>query len=79
MPRTTIDIEGPVLKEIKALQKKVKLPMSRIVSRLLAEALKSHESSRKPRPFRWTSRPMKALVDLEDKEAVYAVLDRERE
>jgi hypothetical protein len=26
-------------------------------------------------PFRWISRLMKALIDLTDKEAVYAVLD----
>lgn len=28
-------------------------------------------------PLRWISKPMEALVDLEDKEALYAVLDRE--
>lgn len=78
MPRTTVDIEAPILKEIKALQKKVGLPMGRLVSKLLADALKRGESEGKPRPFRWTSRPMRALVDFTDKEALYAVMDRDQ-
>jgi hypothetical protein len=27
-------------------------------------------------PFRWTARPMRARVDLSDKEALYATLDQ---
>lgn len=76
MPRTTVDIEGPILKEIKALQKKERLPLGKIVSKLLAEALGRHKPTQ-PSPLRWTSRRMKALVELSDKEAVYAALDRE--
>ena len=53
--------------------------MGSIVSELLAEALARRHTSR-PRPsFRWTSREMKALVDLSDKEAVYAALDADRQ
>ncbi len=77
MPRTTVDIDAPILREVKALQKKVGLPMGRVISKLLAEALKSEEAGRKPRRFRWTSRAMQALLDLTDKEAVYAVMDRD--
>ena len=39
-----------------------------------ARTWKCRPSRARP-PFRWTSRPMKALVDLADKEAVYAALD----
>jgi hypothetical protein len=76
MPRTTVDIAAPILREIKALQRKAGLPMGQIISRLLAEALKSSKLNRKRKPFRWTSRPMQALLDLTDKEAIYAVMER---
>jgi hypothetical protein len=74
--RTTIDIDDPILREVKAIHEKEGRSMGAVVSELLAEALVSRRPGRanKP-PFRWTSRPMKALVDLGDKDAVYAVLD----
>lgn len=77
MSRTTVDIDAPVLREVKALQKKEKRSLGRIVSELLAEALALRRTRKPPAKLRWTSRPMKALVDLADKEAVYAALDRE--
>jgi len=49
--------------------------MGAVVSELLAEALARRRSSRARPSFRWTSRDMKPLVDLLDKEAVYAALD----
>ena len=49
--------------------------MGAIISELLAEALARRRSSGARPSFRWTSRDMKALVDLSDKEAVHAVLD----
>jgi hypothetical protein len=78
MPRTTVDIEAPLLKEIKRLQRDEGGSMSKLVSRLLAEALARRQSEppRKKR-FRWVARDMKPLVDLADKEAVYAVFDRD--
>lgn len=52
--------------------------MGAVVSKLLAEALARRRSSRARPSFRWTSRDMKALVNLSDKEAVYAALDADR-
>jgi hypothetical protein len=46
--------------------------MGAVVSQLLAEALARRRSSRARPSFRWTSRDMKCLVDLSDKEAVDA-------
>jgi hypothetical protein len=77
MARTTVDIDGPVLRDVKALQKKEKTSLGKIISRLLAEALSRRGSAEPPPEFRWASRPMGELVDLSDKEAVYAALDRE--
>jgi len=76
--RTTLDIDDPILKEVRALHEREGRSMGAIVSELLAEALARRRPSRARLPFRWTSRPMKALVDLTDKETVYAALDAER-
>ena len=76
MPRTTIDIAAPILKEIKALQREDGRPLGQIVSQLLAEAL-SRRPAQKPREFRWISKSMRPLVDLADKDALHAALDRD--
>jgi hypothetical protein len=76
MARTTVDIDGPILKEIKALQKKERLPLGKIISRLLADALTRRRGREPEATLQWASSAMGARVDLEDKEAVHAVLDR---
>ena len=74
--RTTLDIEGVVLTELREIQKREGGTLGSIVSRLLVEAL-GRRSRRAVSPaFRWTARKMEARVDLADKEAVYAILDR---
>jgi hypothetical protein len=75
--RTTLDIDDPILREVKAIHVKEGRSMGAVVSELLAEALARRGPRARP-SFRWTSRPMKALVDLADKEAVYAALDADR-
>lgn len=76
MARTTIDIDDPILKEIKAIQKKEGRSMGKIVSQLLAEALIKQKTSAKTPRFKWISRPMRSRVDLSDKDEVYRILDR---
>ena len=77
MPRTTINIDDPILKEIKGLQKKEGRAISKIISQLLAEAL-AHRKSPKEKPkLEWVSCPMRSLVDLSDKDAIYSILDRD--
>jgi hypothetical protein len=78
--RTTLDIDTPILREVKAIHEKEGRSMGAVVSELLADALGRRRGSRTSRPamFRWTSRPMNALVDLADKDAVYAALDADR-
>ena len=73
--RTTLDIDDPILREVKAIHEKEGRSIGAVVSELLAEALARRRPSRTPPSFRWTSRPMKPLVDLMDKEAVHAALD----
>ncbi len=77
--RTTVDIDDPILKEVKSIHQKEGRSMGAVVSELLADALARRQASSPARPaFRWTSRPMKALVNLADKDAVYAALDADR-
>jgi hypothetical protein len=74
--RTTLDIEGVVLKQLREIQKREGGTLGAIVSRLLADAL-GRRSRRVAAPsFQWTARRMEARVDLADKDAVYAILDR---
>jgi hypothetical protein len=77
MPRTTLDLDDPVLHDLKILQKKEGKSLGRLASELLAQAL----AARRPRtgapvaPPRWQTTPGRVLVDLTDKEAVHAALD----
>ena len=77
MPRTTIDIDAPVMRDLKRLQRRERKSLGRLVSDLLAQALGRQESRRSTPPeFAWTARRMQARVDLADKDAVHAILDR---
>jgi hypothetical protein len=74
--RTTVDIADPVLKELREVQEREGSTLGALVSRLLSLGLAEYR--RQPSPpatLAWTARPMRALVDLADKEAVYALLD----
>lgn len=78
--RTTIDIAGPVMRELKKLQRSTGRSLGSLVSELLSTALAGRaandEAGGAPT---WSSRGMgKPRVDLRDKEAVRRLLD-ERE
>ena len=74
--RTTLDIDDPVLKELKRLQVKEGKSLGRLVSDLLARALKENAGSTVAPPPTWIAKPMGARVNLSDKEAVYRALDQ---
>lgn len=76
--RTTLDIDEPILREVKAMQRREHRSMGRIVTDLLADALARRKAPPQEKKFRWTARSMRALVDLADKEAVYRALDADR-
>ncbi|MGH8523271.1 MAG: antitoxin [Gammaproteobacteria bacterium] len=76
--RTTIDIDPPVLKELKRLQKAEKKPLGRLASELLVQALAARRERKAVAEFHWISQPMGAKVDLADKEAIYQALDEVR-
>lgn len=74
--RTTLDIDNPVLRELKQLQVKEGKSLGRLVSDLLAQALKTDATPAAASPPVWIAKPMGARVNLADKEAVYRALDR---
>jgi len=74
MPRTTIDLDAAVLRELKRRQGAEGRTLGQLASELLASALATTEPSRPP-PFRWTTAAMGSRVDLEDKEAVRRALE----
>jgi hypothetical protein len=74
MPRTTIDIDPTVLRELKKRGRREGKTLGRVVSELLTTAL-SRGPAEPAVEFRWTARPMGAQLDLEDKEAVRRALD----
>lgn len=73
MPRTTIDIDASVLRELKRRQRRENKGLGQLVSELLARSLAGDEAA--AGPFEWHSQPMGARVDLEDSEAVRRALD----
>ena len=75
--RTTIDIDAPILKDLKRLQERDGRSLGRLVSDLLAQALSASQAagpSAAP-PFRWHSKVMGAKLDLSDKHALRDAMD----
>lgn len=73
MPRTTVDIDASVLHELKKRQKRDRKPLGQLISELVASALAADEQSAPE--FTWVAKDLRPRVDLEDKEAVSAILD----
>lgn len=75
MPRTTLDIDASVLRELKRRQRSEKKTLGELASELLARALAEGRADEEPAPLAWTSKPLGLKVDLEEKDAVWAILD----
>jgi len=76
--RTTVDIDEPILKDLKRIQKKEGKSLGRLISDLLAQALGNRKSGKaSAKPSRWISKAMGARIDLADREAVYAAMEQE--
>ena len=76
--RTTIDIDPPVLKELKRVQKAEGKSLGAVASELLALALADRRRPKSRARFQWLSRPMGAKVELADKEALHRAIDEAR-
>ena len=68
MARTTLNIDTPVLDELKRLGKRERKSLGRLVSELLTEALAGrHSEVAEGSSLTWFSKPMGARIDLEGK------------
>lgn len=76
MPRTTLDLDATVLDELRRRAAKQSKSMGQLASELLATRL-HEEPARELPPLDWARRDMGLKVDLEDKDAVWRILDAE--
>lgn len=77
MTRTTIDIDSDVLAELKRRKEQVGKPLGVVASTLLAKALadEAADDDGEQLGWEWHSQSMGPLVDIDDKDAVAAILD----
>jgi hypothetical protein len=73
--RTTLNIDDPLLRELKRLQKRERKSMSRLVSDLLAAALARLNETPPATAFSWISKPMGARVGLSNHKALFDAMD----
>ena len=75
MARTTVNIDDPLLKELKSLQRKEKQSLGKLMSQLLAEAISRRKKTPPASRLHWVARPMEARIDITDKETLFNILD----
>jgi len=77
MPRTTLDLDATVLEELRRRAAGERKSMGQVASELLAGGLHEGNDRGMP-PLAWPRRPLgRFKIDLEDKEALWRLLDRE--
>lgn len=76
MTRTTLNLDDSVLRELRERSSREGKSVGELASQLLAQGLRRGERPASP-TFSWVSGDLgKPAVDLEDKDALSAVLDR---
>jgi hypothetical protein len=75
MPRTTVDIDASVLRELKKRQERERKTLGQLISELLAKAMESEDVTTAATPLTWVARDLEPRVDLEDKDALWSILD----
>ena len=75
--RTTIDLDPSVLEELRRRSRRAGKTMGQLASELLARSLRQEQAEQTHAPgLAWISKDLgRPRVDLEDKEAVRAVLE----
>jgi hypothetical protein len=77
MTRTTLDIDPTVLQQLRERAAAERKSMGQVASEQLARSLED-EAPAEPPPFQWEGKAMgKPRIDLEDKEALWRILDAE--
>jgi hypothetical protein len=77
MPRTTLDLDATILADLRRRASGEGKSMGQVASELLARGLSAGEPAA-PKPLKWARKEMGPFkIDLEDKEAVWNLLDGE--
>jgi plasmid stability protein len=77
MPRTTLDLDRTVLEELRRRASAEGKSMGQVASEVLGAGLHEEAPHELP-PLEWARRPMGPFkIDLEDKEALWRLLDKE--
>ncbi|MCA1726240.1 MAG: antitoxin [Actinobacteria bacterium] len=74
MPRTTVNLDASVLRELKRRAAQEGKSLGDVISEIAAPAL-ARVASEGPKRLRWKTASMGAKVDLEDDEAVRRALE----
>jgi hypothetical protein len=78
MPRTTLDLDSTVLEQLRRRAANEHKSMGQVASERLAVSLKESVPKELPR-LRWPTRRMgKSTVELENKDALWKLLDKPR-
>ncbi len=76
MPRTTLDLDPSVLQALRRRGEREGKSMGQLASELLARQLAERREATADKPLEWNSADLgEPRVNLEDKEAVWALLD----
>ncbi len=76
MPRTTFDLDASVLADLRRRAASEGKSMGQVASELLAVGLHDEAIAEQP-PLQWARKDLGLKVDLEDKDAVWRILDAE--
>jgi plasmid stability protein len=77
VPRTTLDLDATILADLRRRAAAERKSMGQLASELLAGGLREEEPAQ-ARPLSWATKEMgRFKIDLEDKEAIWNLLDRE--
>ena len=76
MTRTTLNLDPSVMRELRQRSRRERKSIGELASQLLARGLREEQRPDAP-PFSWVSRDLgEPAVNLEDKDALNALLDR---
>jgi plasmid stability protein len=76
MPRTTLDLDATVLADLRRRAVAQGKSMGQVASEVLAVGLHDEITTEQP-PLRWARKDLGLKLDLEDKDAVWRILDAE--
>ncbi len=75
MPRTTVDLDASVLKELKRRRQEEGKSLGTLISEIVAAAFRGEAPAPDAQPLSWQTQAMGARIDLEDKDALHDALD----